>query len=276
LEGTCKHRPFKAFSDKRVLFAPIDPEQLIAAVRTAAVSKNVAGARHEVSVRYAWQARQAKRRRADEGYKRNPISRFRLRELERIFRSRYGITLPDDDAGREDLLLAAHHIALLGDEAVKRIVCWASLWAPWMPKCEAKAFAERVTERPLTFKAETLGSHLRLTDAERTAFRITTTRAIGVSTKEMAERRKQADRERKAKRRRLNKLGKPEPITRQMPWRAQGISRATWYRQRKAAQKAKAGETKCVRSIEKNIAADRICLTPPVALPRNRIAVKHA
>ncbi len=31
----------------------------------------------------------------------------RLRELERLFASRYGAILPDDDAGREDLTRAA-------------------------------------------------------------------------------------------------------------------------------------------------------------------------
>jgi hypothetical protein len=50
----------------------------------------------------------------------------RLRELERIFSSRYGATHPDDDAGRDDLFLAAHHIREVGGDFVK----WAPLWAP--------------------------------------------------------------------------------------------------------------------------------------------------
>src|SRR5262245_9394249 len=45
-----------------------------------------------------------------------------------------------------------------------------------------------------------------------------------------------------------------------MPWRALGISRATWYRQRKA-ERERTCETKSVRSKEKKIAADRNCLT---------------
>lgn len=102
------------------------------------------------------------------------------------------IKAPDDDAGRADLLLAVHHTALLGDEAVKRIVCWVSLWV--CRNARQMAFAERTAVRPLMFKAQTLGWHLRLTDAERTALRIRTIRAIDLSVEEMIERRKRADR----------------------------------------------------------------------------------
>jgi hypothetical protein len=83
----------------------------------------VAGARHEISIRYDWHANQQRTGR-------HPLSFVRLRELERIFRSRYGFTLPNDDAGRDDLILAAHHIAHRNGEVVRQIVCWASLWAP--------------------------------------------------------------------------------------------------------------------------------------------------
>src|SRR5262249_19580670 len=97
-------------------------------------------------------------------------------------------------------------------------------------------------------------------DIERTLLRITTIRAFNVTIGTMAERRKKADRERKAMQRSLKRLAKPETITHRKPWLAQGISRTTWYRHCKA-QNMKARETKCVCSKEKNIAADRNCLT---------------
>jgi hypothetical protein len=213
----------------------------------------VAGARHEISIRYDWHIKQQRTRC-------HPLSFIRLRELERVFRSRYGPTLPDDDAGRDDLILAAHHIAQRGGDVVKHIACWASLWAPWIPQCEAKALAEYVAVRPLRFKAATLGFRLGLMDSERTALRIKTIRALGVTDEMMAERRRRADRERKAKWRTLKRLTKPETITRRKPWLAKAMSRATWYRQRNAPNK-KTSETKSVRSKEKNIAADRNCLS---------------
>src|SRR5262249_23017691 len=69
-------------------------------------------ARHaEVARRYAWQARQ---RSGPYGQKR--VSLVRLRELERLYEYRWGRHLPDDDSGRDDLVLAAHHIAHLRGE----------------------------------------------------------------------------------------------------------------------------------------------------------------
>ena len=78
-------------------------------------------ARHrEIARRYAWEGKRCQR---------GPFHAracVRLRELERIFSSRYGATHPDDDAGRDDLFLAAHHIREVGGDFVK----WAPLWAP--------------------------------------------------------------------------------------------------------------------------------------------------
>jgi len=194
---------------------------------------NKASLRVEVAHRYARLARNERRR----GSRFNPLVRIRLRELERLFRYRWGYYLPDDDAGRDDLLLAAHHIAQLGGRSEERIVAWASLWAPWMPPYEAETLAKNIAHGPSRYKAASLGWWLGLTDAERTALRISTIRAIDVTPKEMAERRKKADRERKAKQRSLKRLSKPETITHRKPWLAQRISRATWYRLRKAQNK---------------------------------------
>jgi hypothetical protein len=76
----------------------------------------------EIARRYAWQAQQ-RRKRGDE--KPDParlITLIRLRELERLFQSRYGRLLPNDDAGMDDLLVAAHHIAFLRGEVIDHIV----------------------------------------------------------------------------------------------------------------------------------------------------------
>jgi hypothetical protein len=69
-------------------------------------------ARHtEIARRYAWQARQRRKRHEDKPDPARLLTLIRMRELERIFARRYGRLLPDHDAGRDDLIVAAHHIA---------------------------------------------------------------------------------------------------------------------------------------------------------------------
>src|SRR6516225_8123738 len=77
-------------------------------------------ARHaEIDVRYAWLARQSGAWPAGESrkYPRGSpqlLCRIRLRELEALYGARYGGTLPYDDAGIDDLKIAAHHIGHRG------------------------------------------------------------------------------------------------------------------------------------------------------------------
>jgi len=199
--------------------------------------------------------------RADQRDKRSPKPPFsrsshRVRELERLYRSRYGRHLPDDDAGRDDLELAFNQIARV-DACIK----WAIRWAPWLPREEAKALADQICAAPQWLKALPMGERLGLTDAERTRLEIRTIRPIDVAENDLAERRRRKDRERKALERERVRTTKPTPISQTRPWQAEGISRATWYRQR-----AKAGETKSVRNNLVSITADGICLTTPPAI----------
>jgi hypothetical protein len=212
---------------------------------------NANASRLQLACRNAWRTL-----RREGVYQGNHIARFRLRQLERLFHRRCGFTLPDDDDGRDSLELVAHHIAFLRGEVEKHIVAWASLWCPWMPRAEAEALAKRVASRPVKFKASTLGWRLRLTELERTELAITTIRAFNMTDEQMIERRRQRDRERKARRRLAKRTRMPAPLNQTMPWKGAGISRATWYRRRKAAV-----ETKSVRSWGDLIAADGICLT---------------
>ena len=113
------------------------------------------------------------------------ITLIRLAELERFFQYRYGPLLPDDDAGRDDLRVAAHHIAWLGGEVVPHIVAWAHRWCPWLPAEQAAALARRVAADPIKWTADNLAHRIGLTAAERTALGITT---IGATDQNKAER----------------------------------------------------------------------------------------
>jgi hypothetical protein len=166
------------------------------------------------------------------------LALIRMRELEQIFSSRYGSILPNDDAGRDDLTIAAHHIAHLGGDAARHIAAWARLWAPWMTADELKAFTADVMTGPCKFRADTLGRRLRLLQREREDLAITT---IGASDFDAEQRKVARNHRRRANEqaRRRARGAKPRAdyeanaISRFTPWQALGISRATWYRRRR-------------------------------------------
>jgi hypothetical protein len=194
---------------------------------------------------------------ADERDKRSPkpsysLSKGRVGELERLYEARYGHHLPDDDAGRDDLVLIFNHIA-----NVDACIRWAAKWAPWMPSHIATTLGEQVTSAPLWLKAGALGERVRLTDAERTRLKIKTIRPIEAMTDEaLAKLRKRKDRERKALERQIKRATKPVPASQTKPWESEGIDRATWYRRRRAKSSRKRA-TKSVRNNTVSITADR-------------------
>jgi len=187
----------------------------------------------EVAIRYAWASRRCR------GFVPRAILiiMVRLRELERLFASRYGATLPDDDAGSDDLLVAAHTIAgAYQDENVAgRIVAWARMWAPWLPAAEAEALAALVAANPHCWTADTLAWRLRLTTVERDALGITTIGAFDMSKAECLARRKERRRvaevgRRKAKGAVSRAAYEAASASRIKPWATLGMSRRTWYR----------------------------------------------
>jgi hypothetical protein len=107
------------------------------------------------------------------------IATLRLHDLARLFRARWGITLPDDDAGREDMMTAVNHLASL-KEPLKRIDDWLGLWCPWITLRERNTIAAEAMIHPQRWKADQLAWRLRLTYADRQALAITTIGAIDV------------------------------------------------------------------------------------------------
>ena len=93
---------------------------------------------HEIAVRYR-------------NGKKQPFSMASVRcaELKRLFIDRYGFVLSDDDAGREDARIMAHHLAMLAGDQRVRVTSWLSLWAPWMPADEVSRLVDSVTTKTL-------------------------------------------------------------------------------------------------------------------------------
>jgi hypothetical protein len=162
------------------------------------------------------------------------LTSLRIADLRRLFLARYGRSLRDDDAGRADARIMAHHLARRSN-AERRIVSWLELQAPWMKPVEVKGLIAEVFSRPHKWRADTLGKHLNLTDAERRRLGITTIGAVDVNRAERLARRREKARQRDQQRRRAQGA-KPraeyegKSISRAKPWEAMGISRRTWYR----------------------------------------------
>ncbi len=210
----------------------------------------VVRAKHlEIALRYAWDAREKKRRGRPA-----LMMKVRLRELERLFASRWGAALPDDDAGRDDLLIAAHHIAAIYRNPEEHIPAWIAKWAPWVSDAECAALVGKVAANPLKWTADKLAWRLRLTAAERTALKITTIGAIDLGKAAREKRRRQRNNAAKAARRREGgavdrRSYEGASTARAEPWKALGMSRRTWYRKGKPQPHEPAKQSTAAKSV---------------------------
>lgn len=161
---------------------------------------------------------------------------LRMSDLATLYRSRWGTTLPDDDSGRDDLKVAINHLACLAHPR-GHIANWIEVWAPWLTSAEQAEIVQPILANPRRWKADALAWAMHLTMEERTVLGITTIGAIDLNKGARTKRRKQRDRERKAKQRRSKgmkprKVYEQQALTNAKPWEAEGISRRTWYRRR--------------------------------------------
>lgn len=189
-------------------------------------------AKRPVTVRYFSTRQKATRKRSTP----MQIVALRIADLSTLFRSRWGVVLPDDDAGRDDIRLAVDHLAALAHPA-RAITRWLETWAPWLTLAEHRLVIADGIANQRHWKADALAWRLRLTKEERTMLGITTIGAIDHGKAARTKRRKERDRERKAEKRKATGA-KPRTeyeacsTEKQKPWLAEGISRRTWYRRR--------------------------------------------
>lgn len=137
----------------------------------------------EIAKRYRRRARHASKAQ---------FAAIRLGELNRLYKARHGEQVPDNAAGRDLVLIAAHHIIRLAGHPKGKLMAWASMRAPWMTVAEIDATLAETASRPVTWKADTLAKRLNLAMAERQALRIGTIGAIDCSRAERQVRRKSA------------------------------------------------------------------------------------
>jgi hypothetical protein len=166
------------------------------------------------------------------------MAALRCAEIRRLFVSRYGRALPDDDAGRDDARIMCHHLALMSGDQRLRMKSWLTVWTPWMSADEMASLITNVIAKPIRWRADPMAARLGLKEADRARLRITTIGAVDVTKAEREAARKARMRKAKADKRRANGL-KPRAEylaqfkERAKPWEIDGISRRTWYRQQR-------------------------------------------
>jgi hypothetical protein len=168
---------------------------------------------------------------------------LRRAELNRLFVHRHGgHVLPDDDAGREDAFIMAHHLAQDPHPLARtRVYSWLEQAAPWQTEAELEELIDHAMSRKLKWTADRLAKRLNVTTAQREKLRLRTIGAADMSkaerTAQQRKRKQERDRERRRAERRAQGT-KPRAAyeatstSRTRPWVALNISRRTWYRRR--------------------------------------------
>jgi hypothetical protein len=169
------------------------------------------------------------------------LRRLLLGNIKCLLRHRYGPTLPDDDAGREDLLELLMQVSLRPKSAAKVMRNTIEVWAPWMPDAEAAALIQSVELTPPNLRyrtAKDLGRRFNVTNAERERLRLWLIAAVDVNPDEIRKA-KRRERQRLYWQRVTRKAGVRSrmaylaaSVSKQKPWVAEGISRRTWYYRR--------------------------------------------
>jgi hypothetical protein len=168
--------------------------------------------------------------------KRERLRRLLLGDLRRLLRHRYGHTLPDDDAGQEDLDLLLYAISLDPVAPAEKMNHQIETIAPWMDVDWTEENIEdymylALGERRLS--AQQIGERLQLTNAERERLSLWRIAPVDMTEQQLAEQRKAKDRARARKRYKRTRADfLAASLTASKPWEAEGISRTTWYDRR--------------------------------------------
>jgi hypothetical protein len=163
---------------------------------------------------------------------------IRLAELSRFLTDKYGETLPDDDAGRDDAFVMANLLARTKGQE-RTITQWLALRAPWLAPDEVGEITSAALRLHLKWTADKLAQRIGLDYATRTRLGIKTIGATDCDVEQRLAIRAEKDRARKrAKRRDNGETPATVSLSKSKPWRIAGISRSTWFARRRTARTA--------------------------------------
>ena len=150
-------------------------------------------------------------------------------DLEKFFADKYGAAFPDDDAGRDDLIVLLHYVMQLGDQRALR--ARAARWCPWLSGQEYAAMIAGIERKPLRWRADSLAREIGLNRATRTRLGVTTIGATDFGKAKRTKRRtKLNNADKLARRAAAGAKPHAESAEQKAPWLALGISRRTYYR----------------------------------------------
>jgi hypothetical protein len=162
---------------------------------------------------------------------------MRRLEIERYARA---IDVADSDDFRPFLVAWQWHNPD-GKDAAGALMMAAKRMGAAISEEEATQLIDEADATPKCRKADALGRYLQLTDELRTALEIRTIGSVDISKRQRAARRKEQKRALKREMRRkqgaktrTEYLG-VNSVSRLQPWKAERISRRTWYYRRKTA-----------------------------------------
>lgn len=251
----------------------------------------------------AAQADLEKKNRAQRGPQ--SVKNLQLGAVRAILKDRYGAgsehwTVPDDDAGRDDINILAEVLAAIPGKTHGAVVREIRTRAPFLTDSEADHIAEASAafEVQKLVNTESIGNRINLSDEKRRALKTWTIRPAGYSKDDLKREAKEREAARKREKRAAERAARPpkEPpahggwkasglpkstfYDRQKnppkpkgpkPWELEGVSRTTWYRRSKDVE---TGGTKIrtdrVRTNTESIyradaASPENCPTPPAA-----------
>ena len=172
--------------------------------------------------------------------KRDMLRRLRYGHVIRIINDRYGPgPIPDDDAGRPDLMELLYLASMAESGAEKKCRNILELRAPWMSEDESERLIVHLTEHTAPYEklktARELGEKIHLMNADRERLRVWSIRPVDLTDAELREQSKARERARRAsKRRAAGKVTWQEHLARlankPKPWIAEGISQRQWQR----------------------------------------------
>jgi hypothetical protein len=168
------------------------------------------------------------------------FEKVRIGDLNKLFGHRYGggklYQFPDDDSGREDLMILVDHYSSSNPLALLRVL---KARAPWATDADREALFEKASRFPRRWTAKALGERLNLREDDRLKLKIRTIGAVDMTPGLRKRLRKIKDKGRKyLARRAANMQTRAEYLathttSHDRPWEAEGISRRTWYRRQK-------------------------------------------
>jgi hypothetical protein len=170
------------------------------------------------------------------------VRRLRYGHVLKLIRHRYGATgVPDDEAGRPDLMELVWLASSAPAGADMKVRNCIELYAPWMDEEEKRDLMELVAMTPTYEKAKTsqeLGNKLLLSNADRERLKLYSIRPHDLTPEEFERQSKERKKaSRTAKRRRDGAKTRAEYLVecrnKPKPWLAEGISQRQWQRKQK-------------------------------------------